>query len=211
MDSEEYMEHIQTLQQHNLDRNIQRRLQKKTIQQLVHCEVNLEDFLVRGKTTKPSDYWENSMFIATSKPPCRLCYYYFNDPDNNFQVQSSHMNVYEKWRLPDVYKEQGQETIDRREELLEDLIEQLQTDTLHAVKEKITQGKRNDSRTDTRTGRTTVLEHDHGERSDTRNYYGHYGMEERSDQGTRADIMSSERSTFGVGDELGFVDVGAAI
>ncbi|GJC82530.1 hypothetical protein ColLi_05368 [Colletotrichum liriopes] len=173
MDHEVYRSHIEQLQIYNLDHHIQDKLDQGPVDQLVHCEVYLQNFLVRGKMVEPYDYWNNSMFIATSKPPCRLCRYYFNDPDNDFLVQSSHMNVYPKWRLPDVYEGQEEDTFRRREALLDNIIEQMKRDTLLIVKEQQHQWKRNDSRTESWAGMGSRMGNGYGGRSDTRNS-GHF-------------------------------------
>ncbi|GKT49954.1 uncharacterized protein ColSpa_10135 [Colletotrichum spaethianum] len=145
MDVEDCANHIQRLQMHNLDQYIQENLEKKPVKQIVHCEVLLQDFLIRGKMVQTRDYWDNTMFIATSKPPCRLCRYYLKESEDEFLVQSSHMNVYPKWRLPDMYQGQEEETITHREELLDDIIQLMQQDTLRLVKELLPQWKRYDS------------------------------------------------------------------
>lgn len=89
------------------------------------------------------------MFIATSKPPCRLCYYYFEEAVHDFQVQPPHMNLYSKWRLPDV--EAGDDAAtDYHAELIEDIFERMQEDTLKILQNKFPQWKRNDSRTESR-------------------------------------------------------------
>ncbi|KAK2057587.1 hypothetical protein LY76DRAFT_92067 [Colletotrichum caudatum] len=155
-DIQAYADRIEQLRGYGLEDHVRGRLEQRSVQQNVHCEVLLRDFLVRGGMARPQDYYDNGMFIATSKPPCRLCHYFFKDSENDFLVQSSHMNVYPKWRLPDVYEEeegqgQGQDrdaVVARREELLDDLIWQMQQDTLDVVREQHSQWKRNDSRTE---------------------------------------------------------------
>jgi hypothetical protein len=109
---------------------------------------------MNNSIVEATSYWRNSMFIATSKPPCRLCHYYFEDPDNYFQVQSSHMNVYPRWRLPDLPAGQD-EVASAQGEVFEDISYQIQHDTLQLMREQVPQGKYHDSRTNTR-GATTV-------------------------------------------------------
>lgn len=149
-DLSEYQGHLEELEHFRLNEELRDQLRKKSLQQYVHCEVNLHSVLVGIGNKGASEYWNDCMFIATSKQPCRLCHYYFEDADNNFQVQSSHMNVYPKWRLPDIYKGADADAVERQEELLDDIIEQMQNDTLRIIREKMPQGKRNDSRTESR-------------------------------------------------------------
>lgn len=118
----------------------------------VHGEVQLHDYLIRNGKTRSSDFWDSSTFIGTSKPPCRLCYFYFNCTDNDFQVQSSHMNIYPKWRLPDIQNTQDEGAVEHYDNLVEDIIGELQDDTERILREKSSTWKRNDSRTNTCAG-----------------------------------------------------------
>ncbi|KAH7363545.1 hypothetical protein B0T11DRAFT_353880 [Plectosphaerella cucumerina] len=154
---DDYECELDDLREHGLDRNIRVQLYlHQKMKRLVHCEVLLHDYLVRQKVDKPTKFWNDSMFIATSKPPCRLCDYYFKAADNNFQVQSSHGNTYPRWRLPDINKEEGAEAVERQQELLEEIVEQLELDTLKLLKEKEAQWKRWDSATGWRTAQSVA-------------------------------------------------------
>ncbi|KAK1596074.1 uncharacterized protein LY79DRAFT_545253 [Colletotrichum navitas] len=181
-----YNSQIEQLRDYGLDDHIRERLEQKPVRQTVHCEVHLQDFLVRGKMVEPHDYWDNDMFIATSKPPCRLCEYYFDDLEHDFAVQSPHMNVYPKWRLPDVYEGQDGGAVMRREELLDVIIGHMQQDTLRVVEKHHPEWKRNDSRTESWVGESRQ-----GERSDTRTS-GRFP----SASGTGGQGMEAERRGF---------------
>ncbi|KAH8130406.1 hypothetical protein FP744_10009292 [Trichoderma asperellum] len=139
---------IAQLEVHGLDNIFQEQLQKRRLKTMVHGEVNLHNHLVQKGKINSTDFWSGAMFIATSKPTCRLCYYYFDNSTNDFQVQTSHMNVYPKWRFPDIYEDQGPETKEGYEELLQDLIVQMEHDMIQMLKRKEPRGKTNDSRTD---------------------------------------------------------------
>ncbi|KAM0263372.1 hypothetical protein ACHAQJ_001228 [Trichoderma viride] len=139
---------ITELQIYELEDIIQKQLRSRRIRTMVHGEVHLHNYLIQKGKTSSADFWGGSMFIATSKPICSLCHYYFKSPTNKFQVQTSHMNLYPKWRLPDVYDDEGAEAKGRYEELLQDIIEQMQHDTVQMLKHKVSRGKTNDSRTD---------------------------------------------------------------
>lgn len=139
---------ITELRIHELDDIIHKQLQSWKIKTMVHCEVHLHNHLVQKGKTSSTNFWSGAMFIATSKPSCRLCHLYFNSPTNEFQVQTSHMNLYPRWRLPEIYEDQGVEAKDYCEELLQDLIEQLQPDLILMLKQKEPKGKTHDSRTD---------------------------------------------------------------
>jgi hypothetical protein len=145
-----YEDDIAELRRYGLNEQIQEQELKFPSKTLVHCEANLHSHLITAGKTRPCDFWDDVMFIATSKPPCRLCYYYFQDGDNDFQVQSSHMNLYPRWRLPDIVDSNDEASILHREELIEDIFEHMQGSILSVLREKFPQWKRNDSRTDSR-------------------------------------------------------------
>ncbi|RBA09766.1 hypothetical protein FPRO05_05702 [Fusarium proliferatum] len=152
-----YEDDIAELRTYGLDEQIQKQELKFPSKSLVHCEANLHSHLITAGKTRPCDFWNDVMFIATSKPPCRLCYCYFQDGDNDFQVQSSHMNLYPRWRLPDIVDSNDEASIGHREELIEDIFEHMQDSILNVLQEKFPQWKRNDSRTDSR-GCTDIRE-----------------------------------------------------
>ncbi|KAM5360951.1 hypothetical protein ACJZ2D_013405 [Fusarium nematophilum] len=153
LDSSEYDACITDLQRYRLDEGIREQLSSGSFRSRIHCEVHLHSDLVRQGKTQPADFWKSGMFIATSKPSCCLCHYYFQDPNNSdFQLQAPHMNLYMKWQLPNVYEDEGFEAVARREEVAEGIIEQMIEGTLKILKDKFPMWKTNDSRTDSRTG-----------------------------------------------------------
>ncbi|KAH7270899.1 hypothetical protein B0J15DRAFT_483678 [Fusarium solani] len=153
LDSSEYDAYIADLQRYRLDEVIREQLSSFSFRSRIHCEVYLHSDLVQQNKTQPVDFWNNSMFIGTSKPTCCLCHYYFQDQNNSdFQLQAPHMNLYMKWQLPKVYEDDGIEAVNRREEVAEGIIEQMKKDTLQILKHQFPRWKTNDSRTDSRTG-----------------------------------------------------------
>jgi hypothetical protein len=139
---------ITELRNYELDNIIHKQLQSWKIRTMVHCEVHLHNHLIQKGKASSTDFWSGAMFIATSKPTCSLCHLYFNSPTNEFQVQTSHMNLYPRWRLPDIYEDQGTEAKDYYEDLLQDLIEQSQQDLILMLNQKEPKGATHDSRTD---------------------------------------------------------------
>lgn len=146
---------IAELRIHDLDDEIKNQFKSWKTKAMVHCEVHLHNHLVQKGKTSSTNFWSSTMFIATSKPTCSLCHLYFNSPTNDFQVQTSHMNLYSRWRLPDIYEDQGAEAKECHEELLQELIEQMQHDLIKMLKQKVPKGKTHDSRTDTHSGVST--------------------------------------------------------
>ncbi|KAL9561289.1 hypothetical protein ACKAV7_014644 [Fusarium commune] len=73
------------IEEHGLYAQIQKQEEEFPSKTQVHGEVNLHNHLMKTGKTRSCDLWEGVMFIATSKPPFRLCYYYFQHGDNDFQ------------------------------------------------------------------------------------------------------------------------------
>ncbi|VUC37219.1 unnamed protein product [Clonostachys rosea] len=137
-DLDEFQDDIAELQTYGLESEIRKQFSDSRAKTYIHAEVHMHDYLTTVRKVKASDFWDGNMFIATSKPVCRLCHFYFQNDDNEFSVQAPHMNLYPMWRLPD----------GASEEVLEDLIDKMQANTLNLIIEKLPQYKRYDSRTD---------------------------------------------------------------
>ncbi|KAK2611938.1 hypothetical protein QQS21_002044 [Conoideocrella luteorostrata] len=147
-DLSEFDSDIAVLREYGLDDQIRNQVRILDKKSLVHAEIQLYDYLVRQGKTLSSGFWDSSAFIATSKPPCRLCHFYFDYSDNNIVISPPHMNLYPRWLLPDVKKEEGHEAVMKFNNQLDEIIEDLQRDTEILLAEKMPVWKRNDSRTD---------------------------------------------------------------
>jgi hypothetical protein len=60
------------------------------------------------------------------------------------------MNLYPKWQLPDVLDPNDEASIESRRELMEDIFEHMQDCVLQMLQRKSPEGRRYDSRTDSR-------------------------------------------------------------
>jgi hypothetical protein len=155
-DIREFQSDLKVLHEYGLEavfQDVVENIPRKTI---VHSEIVLHDDLIRRGITKASAFWNDSKFIATSKPTCRLCHFYFENSDHEFEVQSSHMNIYLRWRLPDYDHDQDPEAKERHDDTVEDILQYLERDVRQILRKKQAQWRIHDSRTDTRGGRTTA-------------------------------------------------------
>ncbi|KAM7217515.1 hypothetical protein V8F06_007146 [Rhypophila decipiens] len=107
---------------------------------IVHCEINLFDSILRDNSLsedgEPLRFYEEATFgryIGCSKPTCRLCALYFAAHPTEVKVRPSHSNVYYKWRVPDVYENQGQDAKRQREDILESMIKQVRNVILEGL------------------------------------------------------------------------------
>jgi hypothetical protein len=147
LDSGDFDDDLEELRDFGLEAKVRAEHRDTKVNTRVHCETHLHNYLVKEGKIDPADYWGDSMFIACSKPTCRLCHYYFKSPSNDFRVQPPHMNLYYKWRLSEVDRK-DEEALERYYDIMDEIIDQLQEDTLELLKQKVPLGKRNDSRTD---------------------------------------------------------------
>lgn len=165
----EYESYLNDLQRYRLDEMIQEQLSLGVFKARIHCEVYLHSSLIKQGKTQSDAFWDGFKFIATSKPTCCLCHYYFQDENNNdFQVQAPHMNLYMKWLVPNVYEDEGHEAVERREEVVDGIIDQLMDDTLKILKSQFPRWKTNDSRTDSRTDPSAMRRYSSADQYDTR-------------------------------------------
>ncbi|KAM3458995.1 hypothetical protein MY3296_000142 [Beauveria thailandica] len=132
----------------------------------VHCEVLLHGYLDDQGRLSPPQFLDGACFIATSKPPCKLCHVYFSATALNtgrpFRLRAPHLNMYARWRLPDVDAADSDTAAaaaaaQDRDSVLEDMVEQMQSDTVALLRDKRATWRRNDSRTDTHAGFQSAL------------------------------------------------------
>lgn len=116
---------------------------KNTFTPLVHAEVLVYDKIRSYLAENPGlEYWRSRRYIGTSKPTCRLCYYFFNTVDDNVSVRETHNNLYAKWRLPDCFDSVAAKV---REELMNEIVKYIRRDAIRTIRDKLPQGTRNDS------------------------------------------------------------------
>ncbi|KAK3312954.1 hypothetical protein B0H66DRAFT_383629 [Apodospora peruviana] len=145
-----YKNHAPYLKQIGLDDAIKKAAKPTEFQPIVHAEINLLDSILSDEQT----YGESLRFfgesnwgkyIGCSKPTCRLCQLYFSAHPSDVQVRLSHQNVYYKWRPPNVYEHQGTKVKDRREKILEKMIDTVRTVTERTISDQVAQRKTHDS------------------------------------------------------------------
>ncbi|RSL45002.1 hypothetical protein CEP51_016152 [Fusarium floridanum] len=142
-----YKPYIEDLQKFDLDQNIRAQLANRRFKPIVHCEVLVHDYLLTHGFTSPSSFWNDWMYIGSSKRTCRLCQYYFNSHIDKVEVRPSHQNLYPKWRLPDIYEQQGPEAVAQRDRIMTEIIGNIRRDALITLQGKLPRGKRHDSNT----------------------------------------------------------------
>ncbi|KLO86395.1 Uncharacterized protein LW93_11170 [Fusarium fujikuroi] len=112
----------------------------------VHAEVLLHDWLERSEGgIRPERFFNRWKFIGSSKPPCKLCSYFFDEYPTDVQVRPSHQNAYFAWRMPDVYESQGEESSRKRMLVMESIKARIRADVVRVLSEKLADGRPHDS------------------------------------------------------------------
>jgi hypothetical protein len=113
---------------------------------IVHAEIQLHHWLENTEGgLQESRFFLGDKFIGSSKPPCRLCSYFFQEYPTDVEVRPSHRNLYLPWRMPDVYVDEGTAGEKRRQTVMHKIKARLRTDLAQVLKEKLRDGRPQDS------------------------------------------------------------------
>lgn len=145
---EEYRGYAEILQNMGLDKALQSETEKMKFRPIVHAEVLLLESLESDGGTHSSKFFSGYRYIGCSKPTCKLCCHYFSVHPSGVAVRQSHHNIYVPWRMPDIYEDQGRKAENGRKELMNKVLSQVRIDTFRVLREKLAEGRRYDSNTD---------------------------------------------------------------
>ncbi|UKZ79148.1 hypothetical protein TrVFT333_006898 [Trichoderma virens FT-333] len=152
-----FKEFVRKLQDFNLDDRIKQEYSRDTFKPFVHAEVLLLNWISNQGEILPSRFFNDWMYIGSSKPTCKLCEYYFQEHKSNVERRAPHGNLYANWRVPDVFPYQGDAAIDARQIMLDRVLQRVRKEAFAVVRRKAFPGiKDNDS--NTFSDRMTLLE-----------------------------------------------------
>ncbi|EXF83053.1 hypothetical protein CFIO01_06225 [Colletotrichum fioriniae PJ7] len=135
---EKFREFVQDLQLMHLDQRIQTEYQKDNFHPIVHSEILLLNHLEKtAGGVSPARFFNNWMYIGSSKPTCRLCEYYFEEHRSGVGHRSSHKNLYISWRVPDVLQSEGYGGEEKRQVMVDRLLVRIRKDAFNLVEKKV--------------------------------------------------------------------------
>ncbi|KAK1655080.1 hypothetical protein BDP81DRAFT_478357 [Colletotrichum phormii] len=135
---ERFRECVHDLQIMHLDQRIQTEYQKDNFRPIVHSEILLLNHLEKtAGSVSPARFFKDWMYIGSSKPTCRLCEYYFEEHRSGVEHRSSHKNLYICWRLPDVLQSEGDLGKERRQIMVDRLLQRIRKDAFNLVEKKV--------------------------------------------------------------------------
>ncbi|KAF5963771.1 hypothetical protein FBULB1_13177 [Fusarium bulbicola] len=134
-----------SLSVHDIDAKVAE-LWRRAPKPLVHAEVLVHDWLENTEGgIRPERFFNRWKFIGSSKPPCKLCSYFFDEYPTDVQVRPSHQNAYFAWRMPDVYDYQGEESSRKRMLVMDSIKARIRADVMRILSEKLADGRTHDS------------------------------------------------------------------
>jgi hypothetical protein len=141
-------ERTERLQSFRLDQEIKEEWSKKSKDGIhIHAEINLLRYLEQTEGgTEDSRFFQGIKFIGSSKPPCKLCSYFFQEYPTDVEVRASHRNLYGKWLMPDINSDQassrgGSDTL----KVARKIRDRLRNDLLQALRGGEIDGRPHDS------------------------------------------------------------------
>ncbi|KAK1525903.1 uncharacterized protein CCOS01_08321 [Colletotrichum costaricense] len=135
---ERFRQFVQDLQIMHLDQRIQAEYQKDNFQPVVHSEILLLNHLEKSAGgVSPDRFFNNWMYIGSSKPTCRLCEYYFEEHRSGVGHRSSHKNLYISWRVPDVLQSEGHGGEEKRQVMVDRLLLRIRKDAFNLVEKRV--------------------------------------------------------------------------
>ncbi|KAK7981389.1 hypothetical protein PG988_003627 [Apiospora saccharicola] len=137
-DPKHYLKQVRVLDRIGLSDEIRDIINRKTLQPVVHAEVQLHTALIQQDIFRSSQFWNGYKYIGCSKPTCRL-------GGDGIQVRPTHHNIYLPWRLPDVYRSQGRAQVRTHRQLLEQITERVRKDAKLILNERQPSRRKHDS------------------------------------------------------------------
>ena len=164
---------------YDIDKQISREWPDKGTLFIVHAEVRLHRWLETSEGgTYPERFFEGFKYIGSSKPTCRLCHYYFELHGTDVQVRDSHRNLYPRWRMHDVFPNDGlsvngKDPIRERMLLVYKIKERVASDIKQILNDKLADRRDNDS-TDKHTA--DMLAHGSTHLDEVTSAFGRFGV-----------------------------------
>ncbi|KAH0525867.1 hypothetical protein TsFJ059_009275 [Trichoderma semiorbis] len=150
-----FRDFVRNLQLYNLDDRIKQEYSRSTFRPIVHAEVLLLNWISNKGEIVPSRFFNDWMYIGSSKPTCKLCDYYFEEHRSNVKHRASHGNLYPSWRVPDVFRSQNPEWIEKRQIMVDRILQRVRKDAFDVVRRKAIPGIKADD-SNTRSARVTL-------------------------------------------------------
>ena len=142
-----FHEYAQDMRKFELDERLREECTKSGFKPFIHSEVLVQDWISRLGQKQQLRFFNNWKYIGSSKPPCRMCKYYFEACGSDIVMRASHENIYPNWKLPDAHGPGGSVAARRWQKSLNKMMEKIREDAFKIMVEKCSAGKTHDSNT----------------------------------------------------------------
>lgn len=142
-----FHEYAQEMRKFELDERIRKECTKSTFKPITHSEVLIQDWISRVGQKQNLRFFNNWKYIGGSKPPCRMCKYYFEACGSDIALRASHNNVYPNWSFPSAHGLGGSPGARKWQKSLDRMIDMIRQDTFKVMAEKCSAVKTHDSNT----------------------------------------------------------------
>lgn len=133
---EKFRDFVQKLQLFSLDERIQDAYGKSSFRPIVHSEILIHNWLETNGGLESERFFNGWKYIGSSKPTCRLCHYYLVEHGSDIDHRATHSNLYLSWRLPDVFKWQGEAGEKSRQMMADRVLKRVRKDAFDLVWER---------------------------------------------------------------------------
>jgi hypothetical protein len=138
-----YQARAEKLQELSLDETMLTECNSPLKTHVVHAEVLVLDYVLGYlQDAEDTQFCDDLRYIGSSKPTCRLCYYYFISHSSGIQVRETHDNLYSHWRAPDVFDENAMTKMERH---LHGVIVRTRADAIRSLMSPTLKGRKYDS------------------------------------------------------------------
>lgn len=163
---ETFRSYVRDLQMFDLDALIQEEYRREAFRPIVHSEVLLLDQLEKKGLLENRFFFNDWMYIGSSKPTCKLCDHYFECHPSKIGRRPTHGNLYLSWRFPDVLTTQGADGVQKRQDMCDRVLLKVRKEAFDIVKKKTPSSYKGEDSFTNSAAFTVDLPIDHGSDGD---------------------------------------------
>lgn len=138
-----FREYARDMRKFDLDERIRQKC--TSVRPFMHAEVLVLDWIEREGYGRGLRFFNDWKYIGCSKPPCRMCAYYFEACGSDVELRASHGNIYASWQFPDAHGPERSASAKRWQRTLNSMMEKIRLDAFKVMAEKCSAGKKHDS------------------------------------------------------------------
>lgn len=140
-----FHEYAEEMRMFDLDDRIREECTRTSFKPIIHSEILVQDWISRQGQNHYLRFFNGWRYIGSSKPPCRMCKYYFEACGSDITLRESHRNIYPNWGFPNAHGPEGSPAAKRWQKSLNRMMDRIRQDAFKVIIEKCSESKRHDS------------------------------------------------------------------